>query len=606
MKAWGRLFSRNPRSGVKRLSAEIHLAEAPDTVLPFFSLQKSFPEVAQQLQDQVADLEQTYRDAVQVDFELPEQELRIVAHEPLLRGPQAAIKIAVSLVGEGLISQSEALLKVSPEFIRQILLPHFEATSVRRVLRQESLLTLGEGVQGGVISGRVALNSDSAFRFHQQGEPVILICEQLTYLEREALPIVGGLVVKRGPTLVAQQFERPCVVAADLKLENSQAIFQDQRVTEGEVVSLDANTGQIFLGPLQLIPGELTPDAVTLLTWADQVREIEIRANIGSVQGAKLALTFGAEGVGLCRIESLFQSPERLPRFQTAFREICLDLPSSSALEQLAQDIEDDVYGLLIAVAAPDRTPFAMRLLDAPVSQMIRHWKEQTELPAGYFEGPLESWLHELNPLQGLRCGRLSLLFPRLMKLQVEAILKAWNRVTESGTSIRLQIMMPGVCDVQEIRILRQRVQEVANEIGVEMPEVGSMLELPRACLTADVLSEAADFFSFGTGDLTESTCGISRYDAQLSFLSPYLEKGILGQDPFRSIDQHGVGALMKTAVERVHAKCPTLELGTCGAQVVDPESLAFCCRLGLKYVSVPAHHVPVARLAAAQVELRR
>ena len=206
--------------------------------------------------------------------------------------------------------------------------------------------------------------------------------------------------------------------------------------------------------------------------------------------------------------------------------------------------------------------------------------------------------------MQGLRCGRLSVMYPRLLDLQLRALLRAWHRVRSKGLTVRLQVMMPGVTDVGELRFLRERMETVAGELGLESPQVGSMLELPRACLTADRLAEQADFLSFGTGDLTESTCGLSRYDSHLSFLPEYLERDFFEKDPFGSIDQAGVGALMKMAVQAVNTKFPTVELGTCGAQAVDAESLKFCRRIGLRYVSVPAHHLPVARLAAAQAEL--
>lgn len=575
--------------------------------LPFLSLQQSFPEAARQLQERVPAMEAQLKDAAQVDFVLAEGQLRLSAPTPLERGPQAALKIAVSLVEEGLISRHQALLRVKPEEVRQLLLPSFEVTEVRQAVRQGRLLTLGEGVRGGVVSGRLALDSETACRLHQLGEPVVLVCEQLTYLERDALSMVSGVIVAGGPTLAAQQFERACVVAPELRVEQREARFSAQGVPEGETVSVDAFTGQVFSGPLRVVSGELTSDAASLLGWADEVRQLEIRANICSLEDARLAVRLGAAGIGLCRIESLFQTPARLPLFQTVLREICLTgSESSSTLDQLTREIEDDFHQLLLAARGTDQTPFAVRLLDAPVSQMMAYWKDCGQLPADYFRGTLGVWLRELNPMQGLRCGRLSILFPALMKLQVRALLRAWDRASKQAASIRLQMMMPGVCDVQEIRILRTVVGDVCAQEGLQMPEIGSMLEVPRACLTAGTLCEEADFLSFGTGDLTESTCGISRYDSQLSFLPGYLEEGIFTRDPFQSIDQPGVGALMQFALERVKQKCPSVEMGTCGAQAVDPESLAFCCRLGLNYASVPVHHLPVARLAAAQAVLRK
>lgn len=580
------MFTRSPESGVKRASAEVYLGD-PSVKLPLHSLQQSFPQAAQQLLERTSTLEAQLRDAVQVDFRYAQNELQLGEPKPLSRSPQAALSIAVSLAQEGVLSQQEALLRVNPEEIRLLLLPTFEGSEVRQALRLNRLLAQGKGIGGGVCSGQVAFDLAGTLQLHQAGRRVILVCPQLTYRERDALDLVSGVVVTGGPTLAARHYERPCVVAPKFT------------VAAGDTVSLDAVTGQIFEGALEMSPGELTGDARTLLEWADATRKLEIRANISSLAEAQQASAFGATGIGLCRIESLFQVPTRLPLFQKSLREICLfGSQVSNNLDRLTGELEQEVYALLAAAA---RGPFAIRLLDAPLSQMLRHWRDSGQLPEDFFQGNLLAWLDELNPMQGLRCGRLSILFPALMRIQLRAILRAWRR----APGVRLQVMMPGVCDVQELRILRQQVQEICLQEKIKVPEVGSMLEVPRACLTADVLGQEANFLSFGTGDLTESTCGISRYDSQLSFLPGYLEKGMFGRDPFEAIDQTGVGALMRLALELVKAKCPSVEMGICGAQVVDPQSLEFCIRLGLNYISVPVRHLPVARLAAAQAALQ-
>lgn len=594
---------------MKRLSAEVYLepADSANTAsFPFLSLQQSFPLAAKQLAAQAAELETQYCDAVEVDFLLEGEKLQLGPSRPLKRSPQAALKIAVNLHQEGLISQCEAVLRIHPEELRALLLPSFQATEARRAERQGRLLGCGEGSTAGVTCGRLAFNSDEVRRLRKAGESVVLVCEKLTYAERDVLTIIAGLIVQKGPTQAAQQFEKPCLVLADLRIDSSGVHLQDREWVAGAEISLDATQGKVYDGSLQILAGELTAEAVTLMGWANEIRRLEVRANAASVDDIKLAMMFGAAGIGLFRIEYLLQSPQRLPVFQAALKDICdFSLETSAAIEQLKTELEEDIYSLLTAAASPSRPAFTLRLLDAPLSHMMGFWRDSGTLPLDYFSGSLGDWLQELNPAQGLRCGRLSIMFPSLMKLQVEASLRAWLRAGKSSDTVLLQIMMPGVCDAEELRILRDCVEKIVEETGSPRPEIGSMLEVPRACLMADELACLADFLSFGTGDLTESTCGISRYDSQLSFLPAYIEKGVLTQDPFRKIDQGGVAKLMRNAVEAVRASGKVVELGTCGAQAIDPDSLSFCRHLGLKYVSVPAHHVPVAQLAAAQTELK-
>ncbi|MBX3172101.1 MAG: hypothetical protein KF760_32150 [Candidatus Eremiobacteraeota bacterium] len=571
--AWGRYFSRHPETGWKRASAEVFTHEIP-VRQPLLALQQAVPEAASQLQQLALQEEARQRDAVVLDFTVEEGTVRVLEVRGLERTPQAACKIAVALVQEGLLGREQALLRIDPQDLREMLLGSVDGSG--------ELLCQGESMVGGVATGRIVTSLDSASQWR---EPVILLCDQLTYAQRDALDLVSGLIVRSGPALAARHYERPCIR------------LQECELSEGQPVTLDAGSGRVFAGELPLLAGELSGDARTLLEWADELRGLEIRANVASLEEARQAPYFGAQGVGLCRIESLFQAPHRLPLFQQVLRQICYEKRATSPeYEQITRELSEEIAGLLEATSGP----FNLRLLDAPLSQMLGYWRASGELPEGYFAGELSAWLHELNPMQGLRCGRLSLLYPKLMEIQLRAAVRA-----RAGRELRLQVMLPGVCDAQELRLFRQCLEQVAAEEDCQLPEIGSMLEIPRACLLADQLGEVADFLSFGTGDLTEATCGISRYDSPLSFLPGYLEASVFARDPFEAIDQDGVGALMRLACERVHAKCPSVEMGTCGAQAVDPQSLEFCIQLGLKYVSVPVHHLPVARLAAAQAELR-
>ena len=573
MQAWGRYFTRNPQTGLNRASAEVFTSEL-QVRQPLMALQQSFPEAAAQLQQLAAEQEAQQSDALCIDFEVDAGLLHLRRIEILPRTPQAACKIAVTLVQQGLITREQALLRIEPEDLRQMLLPTVE---------EAPLLCRGESLVEGVASGRIVTSVKSA---SLGCEPLILLCDRLSYAERDALDLVAGVIVRSGPALAARHQERPCLRTPDCRLE------------DGQWVTLDATTGRVLAGEVEWQAGALSGDALTLLEWADSFRELEIRANVTWLQEAQQASHLGAQGVGLCRIESLFQAPHRLPLFQQVLRQICYEkLPASPAYEQLTEEIRQDMAVLLETTGGP----FNVRLLDAPLAQMLGYWRDSGELPQDYFAGELAAWLQELNPMQGLRCGRLSLLYPKLMEIQLRAILRG-----AAGRSARLQVMLPGVCDAQELRIFQQRLTALVAEEGAAMPEIGSMLEIPRACLLADELGQVADFLSFGTGDLTEATCGISRYDAPLSFLPAYLEQSVFVRDPFEAIDQAGVGALMKWACERVKAKCPSVEMGICGAQASDPQSLEFCIGLGLNYVSVPVRHLAVARLVAAQAALKR
>ena len=572
--AWGRLFSRNPQTGLKRISAEVFTAELPIRQ-PLVALQQAFPEAVAQLQLLAAEAERQLRDAVVLEFEVDSGELRCQNALPLERTAQAACKIAVALVQEELLSREEAIFRVDPHDLRALLVASLEDSP-------EASLYRGQSRVPGVASGRIVLSAAAAVRAK---EPVILLCERLTYVERDALHRLDGLIIRAGSSLAAGHYECPCVLIPDCNLN------------EGQWVTMDATTGQVYDGDVPMVTGSLSADAEILLEWTDAFRRVEVRANVANLEEARLAPFWGAQGVGLFRIESLFLVPHRLPLFQTVLRQICCqELSASPAYDQIVSEVSEDVAALL--EAAPG--PFNVRLLDAPLSQMLGYWRDSGELPEDYFSGTLGVWIQELNPMQGLRCGRLSLLYPRLMEIQLRAVLRAWG-----GRRGRLQVMMPGVCDAHELRLFRRCLAQVAEQEGAPLPEIGSMLEIPRACLLAEELAEEVDFLAFGTGDLTESTCGMSRYDSPLSFLPAYLEQSVFERDPFESLDQGGVGALMRWACRRVQSKCPSVEMGTVGAQAVDPKSLDFCVGLGLKYVSVPVRHLPVARLAAAQASLR-
>lgn len=574
MKAWGRYFSRNAETGLKRPAAEVYLDD-PEQKLPLLALQRIAPEVVQEIQSRAGESERSLGRAVQADFTYQDGQLQLETFQPLCCSPQAALKIAVQLVSEGILSETEALVQIPPETLRRMLLPRLKPS--QRVLSQ------GRGNGWGACCGQVAQDYASCLRLRSQGVPIILHVEQLNYSHRDCLDLISGALLACGSSLALDQLHKPCVIT------------EAQNLSEGQWIALDSLSGQVFGEPLSVQPGQLSAEARTLLEWADRHRQLDIRANVSSAAELEQALAWGASGVGLFRLDTLLLRPERLGLFQTCLRQICSQARTDSPeLTQLGEQLQLDCQELF-RISGPIR--FNLRLLDAPMSLMLRYWKESQSLPDDYWSEPLPGWLQELNPTQGLRGGRVGVLFPALFEMQMRACLRACQK-----QPVQLQIMVPGVCDVRELEWARQLCQRICDQEDLPMPLLGCMLELPRACLSADRLAEQADFLSFGTGDLSESTCGISRYDAALSFLPAFLEQGVFEQDPFQAIDQAGVGALMRIATQKVSGR---KELGTCGAQATNPASLEFCSELGLDYVSVPARHVPAARLAAAQVAIK-
>lgn len=595
--ARGRVYSRNPASGSARTSGEVYLA-GNQSSLPLRALEKSFPRAAQQLRGRLTELEGELKDAVELEFEIGEERLTVVSYQALSRSPSAAFKVVTDLVEEGVLSREEALNRIEADQLGAILLPRFEPVEVLQARRQGRVLARGRGYGGGATSGFLVLDEESARRLQDRGLRTVLVCERLSYRHRDLLPVVGAVVVKEGPVLGALQYERPCLALPELAVEAGEVRLGEHRLNSGEPISVNALEGELYAGALSTVPGELSFEAHTLLEWAGQVGKAEIRANVGSVESLATASAFGAGGVGLFRIEPLFLHPQRLECFQLAFREICEGgLSDSGSISRLREAVEADLLALFQQVNGP----FNVRLLDAPTAQMLRDWRNRGSLPADFFEGELGLWLDELSPMQGLRCGRLSLLYPALMRLQLEAIL---NARTQIQGEFRLQIMMPGVADPKELRAFRERVERMVQDRGIERPELGTMLETPRACLMAGELARDADFFSFGTGDLTEATFALSRYDGPFHLIPGLTQSDLLTADPFTRLDRFGVGALMRMALEAIKSRKPTAEVGICGAQAVEPSSFEFCCRLGLDYVSVPARHVPVARLLAAQSAL--
>lgn len=602
---WGLASSRDPADGENRLRGSVYLApDDPDSVA-MSVLKELKPRLYELLKGKGRELEERFQDAVQFRFQWNGERVVTSEEKPLERSPAASFAIAVDLVNHSRITRQQAICRVCPRDLARMLATSFDSDDERRLEQKGRLLARGQGAGGGAVSGRLAFTPERVAALQSEGQTAILAVDRLTYRERETLPMVGGVLVGHGCLSAAAQFNRPSVLLEGLRIVDGTLLLDGVSVKEGSSISLDGFTGRVYSAGLPVAHGELTDEAATLLEWADEIRTLELRANVTSSAEVARAVEWGAQGVGLCRLDYTFLSYGTLGLFQRALREICdLGLERSPTIDELTAEVAEDIRGMLREVPKGQRFPFILRLLDFPLAMLLREWEESGDLEPDYFEGRLGEWKRELNPLQGLRCGRLALVYPALLTLQLKAALSAWKKV--GCEKVNLQLMLPGTSDPGELRVFRATLESVCREQACAQPKIGTMLETPRACLMADALTEIVDFCSFGTGDLTESTCGFSRYDSPLSFLPPYIERGMFAADPFVAIDPEGVGELMRIATTKVRGRKKTLELGTCGAQATERNSLKFCRDLGLAYVSAPGKELPGLRLMAAQLELEK
>lgn len=597
----GVAHTRDPEDGTNSIRGTAYFSQSDVEPVSLCSLKDLHPRVHEMLKVKGRELEGRFSDAVSFRFYWDGECLSVDEETRLQRSPEAAFTIAVELVRQNRIDKSEALRRVNPDELRRLLSSRFEADDERRLEERGRLVTVGSGGEGGAVTGRLALSAEKALALRAAGESPILAVSRLGYGEREVLPLVAGVVVSQGSLGAARQFGKPCVLVESSRVEQENWWVGDRVVSEGAPLSIDGYSGKIFSATLPVVPGELTQSAFTLLQWADEVRTMGVRANVATSEEVAEARFLGAEGIGLCRVDYTFLDPAALPLFQSVLHEICEGgVKCSPAIDELVRVVETELRAMFRVFPKSTGVPFVLRLLDFPLSTLLKEWSDSGELEAEYFSGLLGDWRRELNPLQGLRCGRLAIAFPALMDLQIRAAVRAWKKV--GIESVRLQLMLPGTCDPKEMELFRNRVEQVCGEEEVASPEVGSMLEVPRACLLSGEIALLSDFCAFGTGDLTEAACGLSRYDSQLSFLPSYLEQGVFRDDPFLRIDRKGVGVLMEIAAEQIRALNTKLELGICGAQAVHPESLQFCHDLGLAYVSAPPRTVPILRLICAQM----
>ncbi len=578
------------------------------------SMEEAMPAAYAELVKVRATLERHYRDMQDIEFTVQQNKLYMLQTRNGKRTAAASLKIAVDMAREGLIDQTEAVKRVDPKALDQLLHPTLDPKAPRKSLAK------GLPASPGAASGMVVFSADEAELRAQKGEAVILVRIETSPEDIHGMHAAKGILTTRGgmtshAAVVARGMGRPCVAGAgSITVDYAQQVLSagGRRVRAGEVITLDGATGEVFVGAVAMIEPKLSGDFATLMEWADGVRKLKVRTNAETPLDAETARKFGAEGIGLCRTEHMFFDPERIG----AVRQMIMAETEGgrrAALARLLPFQRQDFVDLFRIMAG---LPVTIRLLDPPLHEFLPHKEEEIEEVARDLGADVAamkrrvSELSEANPMLGHRGCRLGISYPEIYEMQARAIFEAAVAIgKETHKAPVPEIMIPLVMTKRELEITRAQVDKVAQEVFAESGYhvqylVGTMIELPRAALTADAIAESADFFSFGTNDLTQTVFGLSRDDAG-KFLPLYTEKGILPKDPFVSIDVDGVGALVEIACEKGRKVKPDLKLGICGEHGGDPASIHFCGRAGLDYVSCSPYRVPIARLAAAQAALQ-
>ncbi len=628
----GVCFTRDPSTGEKSFYGEYLVnAQGEDVVagirtpMPLDEMARRMPKVYKQLERARRLLESHYRDMQDMEFTVEQGKLYMLQTRVGKRTPAATFRIAVDMVREGLISKEEALLRIKPEDIDRLFYPVIDQSVSRADLARRQLATGINAVPGAAV-GRAVFTAHEAEDWAHRGEKVILV-------RRETSPEdVGGMFVAQGiltatggktshAAVVARGWGKCCVVGCErLDIDYSEKLMRanGRVVRQGDWVTLDGSEGAVYEGQVTLVMPELLPAYHTLLGWADRIRRLGVHANADTPHDARKALEMGAEGIGLCRTEHMFfkdfEHPERSIERQLAIQEMIIAESHDArrkALEKLLPFQRRDFAGLFKVM---DGCPVVIRLVDPPLHEFVPHEREKQEELARKIGVDVEvvtrrvEQLREANPMLGHRGCRLAITYPEILEMQVRAIIEAAVECQKRGIKVFPEIMHPLTLDRKEFVILRDATRRVAEEIikksGVKLHYlVGTMIELPRAALLADQIAEVAEFFSFGTNDLTQTVMGLSRDDAG-RFLPDYVDEskaGIFPADPFQTIDADGVGLLIRWAIERGRATRPNLEIGICGEHAGDATSVKFCHQVGMDYVSPSPFRVPIARLAAAQ-----
>ena len=623
----GVCFTRNPATGAKELYGEFLVnAQGEDVVAgirtprPIAEMEAALPEAYHELVATMARLEAHYGDMQDIEFTVEQGRLYLLQTRTGKRTAQAAVRVACELVAEGVITRDQAVQRIDPRQLDQLLHPTIDPDAPR------DLLATGLNASPGAGVGEVVLDADTAERRGKAGTPVILVRWETTPDDIHGVIVAQGVITAHGgmtshAAVVARGMGKPCVAGVDglqIDLEARTIAIGGRVLREGDTITMDGSTGEVLAGGSPLVPPRFDDHFREITAWADEIRRLRVRANADTPEDAERARGFGAEGIGLCRTEHMFMSEERLP----SVRRMILasdEADRLAALAEIAPMQQGDFEGILRAM---DGLPVTIRLLDPPLHEFLPSLLEASrdverirghgapgDLVAAEALLARVKELTEANPMLGTRGCRLGLLFPEIYTMQARAIVDAALAVRAAGGDPRPEIMIPLVGFAEELRRMRILVEEVVREeterAGVDFPiQVGTMIELPRAAVVADQIATEADFFSFGTNDLTQTVLGLSRDDAEGKFLTQYLEDGVIDKNPFQTIDVDGVGAVVRMGCEQGRAVKPDLKLGVCGEHGGDPLSVGFFHDVGVDYVSCSPFRVPIARLAAAQAAL--
>jgi pyruvate,orthophosphate dikinase len=623
-------FTRNPATGVKEFYGEYLLnAQGEDVVAgirtpqPIINLKSEMPDVFKQLKSITNKLEKHYREVQDFEFTIQEGKLYMLQTRTGKRTVQAALKIAVDMVNEKLINKKEAIMRIEPAQLDQLLHPSLDPKAKYEVIAK------GLPASPGAASGKVYFTSEDAVKAAKKNQPIILVRQETNPDDIEGMHASVGILTSRGgmtshAAVVARGMGTCCVAGCEsVRVSEKKKQFQVGRliIKEGEIITINGSTGEVIIGEVPTIEPELSGEFATFMTWADEIRKLKVRANADTPTDAQQAIKFGAEGIGLARTEHMFFAEDRLPIVQEMILADSVE-ERQAALDKLLPFQKADFKGLFDAM---NGLPVTIRTLDPPLHEFLpeksaieeelenldKYDEEYDELLAKKkkFLSRIDE-LKEINPMLGHRGCRLGIMYPEITEMQVRAIIEAACALIKQKKKVIPEIMIPLVGHINEFENQKEIVERIAadvikkNKVKNMEYRIGTMIEIPRAALTADEIAEKAEFFSFGTNDLTQMGMGFSRDDAG-KFLGYYVDRGILPKDPFVSIDQDGIGKLIKIAVDAGRSVNPDLKIGICGEHGGDPDSIEFCHNLGLSYVSCSPFRVPIARLSAAQATIK-
>jgi len=628
--ATGVCFTRNPSTGENKFYGEFLInAQGEDVVAgirtpePIVNLEREMPNVYALLVKYKNTLEKHFRDVQDIEFTIQENRLFMLQTRNGKRTTQAAVKIAVDMVKERLIDKKTAISRINPNELDQLLHPTFDPKA------KKDIVAAGLPASPGAATGKVVFSAEDAEKLAEKKEKVILVRKETSPEDIGGMHVAKGILTKLGgmtshAAVVARGMGKSCVTGCGaLNVDYKTQTFKvgGKVVKKGDYISIDGSTGEVMLGQVATIEPMLSGDFVILMEWADEIRKLKVRANADTPDDAKKARELGAEGIGLCRTEHMFFGEDRI----NWVRQMVLSAPDAkkglkkplslylSAIKKLLPMQRRDFEQIFTAM---DGLPVTIRLLDPPLHEFLPQEEYNQKEMAKQMKISLKevqdkvSALHELNPMLGHRGCRLGITYPEIYEMQVRAIIEAACNAQKKGVTVYPEIMLPIISTEQEFGLLKDSVHRIAKEVmqkkGVQIEYMaGTMIELPRAALIADKIAKHAEFFSFGTNDLTQMTFGFSRDDAG-SFVPEYIEKGILERDPFHVLDQEGVGQLVEIGIKRGRSTRPDLKVGICGEHGGNPQTIAFCHKVGMNYVSCSPFRVPIARLAAAQAALQQ